>query len=312
VNVSVTGGTGVLGRPVVRRLVAAGHEVRVAVRSEASAARARRLGASPVVVDLFDADGVARAVEGAHAVLHLATRIPAMTRAHRPHAWDENNRLRTETTRLLAAAAAAAGADTLVAESITFVYRDRGAEWIDETAPLAPGPLASVVDLEQAVAGFAVAGRRGVSLRFGSFYGPEARSIDEAVRAARRRVAPVLGRPDAYTSAIHTDDAATAVVAALGVGSGAYNVVDDAPLTRRAFADAFAAAFGLRRLHLVGPRLASVVGGRASEVLARSQRVSNARFRAASGWTPAHPDAREGWAAVAASRAAAVGAAGRG
>jgi nucleoside-diphosphate-sugar epimerase len=118
-------------------------------------------------------------------------------------------------------------------------------------------------------------------------------------------MAPALGPPDGYVSSIHTSDAASAVVAALGAPTGIYNVVDDKPLTRREYVDAFARAFGFRRLHLIPPIIVKVAGGAAVKALLRSQRVSNAAFRSATGWSPAIPDAIEGWAAVAAARAGA-------
>jgi nucleoside-diphosphate-sugar epimerase len=103
-------------------------------------------------------------------------------------------------------------------------------------------------------------------------------------------------------SSIHCDDVATAVVAALGVPTGIYNVTDDEPMTRGAYLAAFAAAFGVKVPKPTPTRLVKLLGGPSAGGLVASQRVSNQRFRAASGWAPAHPDAGAGWAAVAAAR----------
>src|SRR5438094_520292 len=81
-------------------------------------------------------------------------------------------------------------------------------------------------------------GRRSV-LRFGSFYGPTARMIDEALRLARWRLSMMAGKPGGYVSSIHTDDVAGAAVAALDAPAGIYNAVEDEPVTRRDYLDAF-------------------------------------------------------------------------
>lgn len=312
-NLFVTGGTGVLGRPAVRGLAGAGHRVRVAVRSAAKADLVRALGGEPVVVDLFDAGAVKGAVAdaGAEIVLHLATAIPPASAMHKASAWRDNDRLRGEATPILAEAARAAGAHTLVAESVTFMYPDRGDEWIDEDVPWPPPHprWASTYALEDTVRAFAVSGGRGIALRFGAFYGPESRSTDEAMELARLRLGPVVGPAAGYVSSIHTDDAAAAVVAAVAapagqLPSGAYNVVDDEPVTRRAYLDAFASAFGTPKLRPL-PGLAVRAVNRAAEILTRSQRISNRRFRDATGWTPRHASVHGGWPAVAAARAAA-------
>jgi len=87
-------------------------------------------------------------------------------------------------------------------------------------------------------------------------------------------------------------------VAALGVPAGTYNIVDNEPLTKRAYADALSAAAG-KVPWLRAPGRAALLLGNRSTSLTRSLRVSNARFRKASGWTPLYPSAREGWIATA-------------
>jgi nucleoside-diphosphate-sugar epimerase len=140
----------------------------------------------------------------------------------------------------------------------------------------------------------------GVVLRFGLFYGPDNRWNDEALRTAKLRSIPLAGKGDTYMSSIHTDDAARAVVAALGAPAGVYNVVDDEPMTRRDYADAFAAAFDLPHLRLTPTGVVRAVGGSGAKATTSSQRVSNKKFRDTTGWAPLYRSAREGWVAVAA------------
>jgi nucleoside-diphosphate-sugar epimerase len=302
-TIFVTGATGVLGRSAVANLLDTGHTVRALARNEERAAVIRAAGAQPIVGDLYDVDEMKRAIEGADTVMHLATRIPPLTQAWRASAWAENTELREVGTRVLVDAALANGVYRFVAESISLIYCDRGAEWIDEQSPVdaSVAALAPVVVLEHEVERFAAEGGSGVVLRFGSFYGPDARSTDELLRMAKWRLAPALGDPNGYFASIDTDDAGRAVAASVGAPAGVYNVVDDVPLTRREYADAFAAAFELGKLRMLPKRMIKL-GGAAAEAMMRSQRVAHGAFTAATGWTPQLPSAVEGWRAVAAAR----------
>ncbi len=301
----MTGATGALGGPTVRALVTAGHDVRGVARNDDKAAHLRAAGAEPVVVDLFDRHGLIAAAAGADAILHLATNVPPLAKAGFLPAWKTHNRLRTETTRHLLEAARTHGIGRFVKESVTFSYPSRGAEWIDEAVPPDETikPLRPTLEGERLVEGFDREGGTGVVLRFGLFYGPHVRAVDEALRAARLGRFPWAGPEDAYMSSIHVDDAATAVVAALGAPGGVYNACDDEPVTKREYADAFAGAFGLGRLKLLSPKVMRTVGGSGGRMYTASQRVSNRKLRGATGWEPAYPSAREGWAAIGAQRA---------
>lgn len=308
-KVFLTGATGVIGRATVAELVAAGHEVRAVARSPEKADALRAAGAQPVAVDLFDADAVKVAVEGTEAVMHLATNVPPVEQARRKGAWDMHNRLRTEGTRNLVSAALATGATRFVKESVSFVYADGGDAWLTEASPLLDplGMLTPTVEGEQEALAFAGDGRTATVLRFGLFYGDQGnRGTDDMLRFARWRVSTIAGRPGAYMSSIHAHDAASAAVAALGAPTGIFNVVDDEPLTRREHLDAFTAAFGTKRLHLVPEWLFKAIGGSGAAVLLASQRVSNRAFGEATGWAPEYPSAREGWRQVAAERKEAV------
>ena len=304
-KVFLTGGTGVAGRSLVPVLVAEGHDVRAVCRREEAAVALRSTGAEPVSVDLFDPDAVAEAVVGSEAVLHLATNVPVLTKAARPKGWDMHNRLRTDATRNLVAAARAAGVQRFVKESITFVYADAGDAWIDEGSPLIAdlGLLASTIEGEQLALDFATDGGTAVVLRFGLFYGGIGnRGTDDALKLAKLRRSSIAGRPDAYMSSIHCDDVATAVLAALAVNTGFYNVTDDTPVGRGAYLKAFADAFGIKPPKPTPTRLTKIAGGPAATALLASQRVSNRKFRAATGWAPRYGDVAMGWAAEAAAK----------
>jgi nucleoside-diphosphate-sugar epimerase len=252
-----------------------------------------------VTVDLFAADAVNTAVKGVDAIAHLATNVPPFPQLIRAKAWSTHNRLRTEATRNLVDAARENGIGRIVKESITFIYADGGDAWLDESAPLIakPGLMAPTLDGEQIALGLADTGGEAVALRFGLFYGGENRGTDEMLRLARTRSSMVAGKGSAYMSSIHAEDVATAVVAALGAPSGIYNVCDDEPLTRRDALDAFSAAFDLKRLRTNPSWVMKLLAGPAAASLIASQRVSNRKFRDATGWSPTYPSLREGWKA---------------
>lgn len=302
-RIFVAGATGVVGRRAVHRLIAAGHDVTGVARSEAKAAELRAQGAVPATVNLFDRGAVADALAGHDVVCNLATHIPPMSRAAVPGAWATNDRIRNEASHHLVSGALAAGAGRFVQESITFLYPDSGHLWIDEDAPFEPvGYVRSVRRAETAAAEFTDAGGTGIVLRFAMFYGPDSTHTIDGVKAARRRIAPFPGDPDGYLSSIHTDDAATAVLAALDAPPGTYNVGDDEPVTRRTHADILADALGRPRLRIV-PRAVARLGGSKAELLTRSQRVSNRRFRQVTPWVPAYPSVRDGLPVVVAALA---------
>jgi nucleoside-diphosphate-sugar epimerase len=303
-KVFVAGGTGAIGRHAVAALVAAGHAVTALARTPDKAAALERLGAAPVAVSIFDRSGLASVLAGHDAVVNLASSIPPTSRFLDSAAWQDNDRVRIEGSAALVDAALAAGVGRFVQESVSMLYPDRGAAWIDESVPhdvypMARGNLAAEASAER----FGEAGGVAVVLRFGWFYGPGATHSEEFLALARKHVCVQMGAPDGYVSSIHVVDGGVGVAAALHAPGGTYNVVDDRPLTKREYADALAAAVGKRAWLRVPGRAALLLGDRSTS-LTRSSRVSNARFRAATGWSPRHPSAREGYAAMAADAGA--------
>jgi nucleoside-diphosphate-sugar epimerase len=294
----VAGATGILGRRAVPLLIEAGHEVTGVARSAEKAAWLERVGARAARADLFDPAALTRAADGHEGVLNLATHIPPPSKMMLPGAWKENERIRREASRNLVDAALAAGAERYLQESITFLYEDRGDQWIDEDVPFeTPSSLSSVVEAESQARRFATQGGTGVVLRFGAFHAPDSDQMRVIVQMARRRLAMTIGRGDGYISTIHVDDAARAVAAAASAPSGTYNVVDDEPLTRRAYFDALRQALGVGRVRMLPPDIAKVGGGTAA-ALGRSHRVSNRRLREATGWAPGFTSMREAWKAI--------------
>ncbi|MEY2571125.1 MAG: hypothetical protein QOE63_1475 [Acidimicrobiaceae bacterium] len=297
-KVFVTGATGAIGTYVVPLLVQAGHDVTALARSPEKAARLEAAGVRPVAdVSLFDAVALKDAFADVEVVANLATAIPTVSKAVRASAWADHNRIRTEGSRAVVDAALAARVDRVIQESITFIYADAGDAWIDETSAVdCPPPFASTLDAEASAARFAQE-RDAVVLRFAGFYGPHSHHTDVFMRAARRHIAPIVGRGRDHVSSIHLRDAASAVVAALHAPPGTYDVGDDEPVTKKELGHALGAAVG-KRPWFASPGRLGVLAGKSSALLRRSQRISNRKLRSATGWAPTYPSVREGYAAT--------------
>lgn len=305
-RVFVAGASGVLGKSLLPLLRAAGHEATGTTRREERVEAIRAAGAEAVVCDALDAEALRGAVVAAapDAVVHALTALPARIVPRRDY-LAATNRLRTEGTRNLLAAAQAAGARRIVAESVAFLYRAEGSWVKDEAAPPfldAPGIFRAgaeaTVELERRVLG--AEGIEGVVLRMGWLYGPGTYYASDGSQAAdvRRRRAPVVGAGTGVFSFLHVDDAAAAVVAALERGApGAYNVVDDEPAPMREWLPAYAEALGAKPPRRVPAWLARLIAGRAAvQMLTELRGASNAKAKQELGWEPAHPSWRQGFA----------------
>jgi nucleoside-diphosphate-sugar epimerase len=185
------------------------------------------------------------------------------------------------------------------------VYADSGGDWVDAiSGAIRPDqPTCTTIEAEAQIARFAVAneGNRGIALRFGSFYGPQSPDSRQAISMAAKGYVMPLGPSDAYKSLIWIDDAADAVISALDKApSGVFDVTEDRPFTQAEAVGALASATGRRKLRRL-PRflLRLAVDGAIRDLLARSQRVRNARFKQATGWAPQVPDQIEGWRRIA-------------
>ena len=201
-KVFVAGATGTVGTRAVTLLLAAGHQVTGLARSAEKAGLLASQGARAVQASLFDPDALGRAVAGHDAVVNLATHIPVGAAAVRARAWREDDRIRTEGSRVLVDAALRHQVGQLVQEAVTFVYPDRGDAWITEETGPEPNrrsQAATMAATAQAARFTAVDGGSGVVLRFGQFYGPD-RASAEVLARARAGQPVVLGQPGGWLS----------------------------------------------------------------------------------------------------------------
>jgi 2-alkyl-3-oxoalkanoate reductase len=302
-KIFIIGATGVLGRHAVPQLVQSGHQVLGLARSESNVALLRSLGAEPARADLFDAAALTRAVEGCDAILHLATKIPSTMNLGKRSAWVATDHIRREGTRNVVDAALAQHVQTVVYPSICFAYPDSGAEWIDATLDklVVEDYYATTFEAEREVQRFTDAGGKGITLRMGFFYGPESPQSQDQLRIARWGIASVPGRPDAYHPFVVIEDAALAIVAALEhAPTGTYDIVEDEPPTTVEINAAMAKAVGRHRLRSLPEFLVQMMMGREIlSAMSRSQRVSNRRFKDATGWSPRYSTNGGAWDRVA-------------
>jgi nucleoside-diphosphate-sugar epimerase len=309
-KVFVAGASGAIGRPTVRRLLDAGHEVTGMTRSEERVEGIRDAGADAVICDAFDADGLREAVVAAEpeVVVHLLTALPQRFKPKSDY-LEPTNRVRREGTRNLVAAARAAGSRRLVAESIAFLYAPEG-DWVkDEEAPAwaaAPGVFGAAVDtvveMERQVLGDDEI--EGLVLRFGWLYGPGTHydhGGQQAEEVKRRRL-PIVGKGTGTFSFVHTDDAAGATVAAVeGGASGVYNVVDDEPAPVREWLPVYAEALEAKPPRRAPLWMARLAAGRLADTMVEVRGASNAKAKRELGWQPRHPSWRQGFSAALAS-----------
>jgi nucleoside-diphosphate-sugar epimerase len=308
-RVFVAGATGVIGRQLVPRLVAAGHEVHGMTRSESKQAMLSDLGAVPVVADALDPDQVAAAVGRAmpDVIVHQLTAIGAIDPRHfdRDFAW--TNRLRTQGTDHLLSAGQAMGVRRFVAQSNgAFPYARTGGAVKGEDDPLDPMPLrewrgmvAAIRHLEEAVLG--ANWTEGIVLRYGAFYGPGTSLApgEEQFELVRKRKFPLVGDGGGVWSFIHVADAAEATVAAVEHGSrGVYNVVDDDPAPVAEWLPALAQLLGAKKPMRVPRFIGRLFVGEVGIVMMTELRgASNAKAKLELGWRPAHPSWRQGFVA---------------
>lgn len=286
-KVFVTGATGVVGRSAVRALLEDGHQVTGIARGVDKARSLEAMGASPACVHLFDVDRLTDTLRGFDAVCNLATHIPVGSAGLRRGSWRVNDRLRSEGSRAVTAAAAGAGVRRLVQESVSFLYADGGESWITEASPLSvTRALEPAAVAESNASAFTSASREAVVLRFGNIVGddPATRWLLERARTGR----PIgYGQAESWAHLVHPEDAGTAVAAALHAPGGVYNVGAD-PVRRGAMLGVFAAVVDRSSVGFL-PRLVVRLAGERLEPLTRSHRISSAKLHDVTGWKPSHP-----------------------
>ena len=297
-RVFVTGATGAIGSRAVPLLLDAGHHVTALSRSAENRERLEKLGASPAAADLFDVASLRRVMAGHEAVINLATAMPpSAKRMMLPGAWRMTDRIRRDGAPTVAVAARAEGVERMIQESFAPIYVDRGDEWIDESSPVAPARYnRTTLDAERAAEHFTADGGTGVVLRFAALYGPDA-MMREILGVMRRGWSPLPGDPSAFYTSVAQSDAASAVVAALAIPPGVYNVAEDEPMRRGEWARSLAEAADIAPPRPI-PRWLTTLGGSMMRLLSRSQRISNRRLRAVARWSPRYACAADAWREV--------------
>jgi len=306
-RVFVAGGTGALGQHLLPQLVAAGYEVSALTRSASKAVGVESRGAEPVVADAFDRGALIAAVRDVRpeVVIHQLTALTNMKSLRRfDKEFALTNRLRTEGTDNLLAAAQAGGARRFIAQSFAGWPSERtGSRVKTEDDPFDPNPLANqrrsfhaIQYLEQQVTS---APLDGVALRYGGFYGPGSnmnRSGDIAELVRKRRF-PIVGDGGGVWSFCHLEDAASATVAAVERGApGIYNVCDDEPVEIATWLPEYSRAIGAPQPRHVPVWLGRLLGGEvAVSMMTQVRGASNAKAKAALDWKPRYATYREGF-----------------
>jgi nucleoside-diphosphate-sugar epimerase len=308
-RVFIAGATGAIGRQLVPQLVQSGHEVTGMTRSEGRAEWLKGHGAHAFIGDVYDVAALESAVAASapEVVIDQLTALPASFNARSPQTYAATNRLRREGTRNLIAAAQAAGARRLIAQSIAFLYTPEGGPIKDEEArPFvdAPAPfdaaIAAALDLEHQVTGAAHLG--GVVLRYGYLYGPGTGFAADGptARAVRQRRYPLVGTGGGIFSFLHVTDAAGVTLAAVERGEpGIYNAVDDDPAAMRDWLPVYAQALGAPPPQSIPEWVARALAGSVAVYLATELRgAANAKAKRDLGWAPRYGSWRAGFSAA--------------
>ena len=311
-RIFVAGATGAIGLQLVPQLIAAGHSVVGTTRTAAKAELIKRMGAEPVIADGLDAPAIRAAVIAAEpdTIIDQMTDLADVTDIrHFDRAFTATNRLRTQGTDFLLAAAREAGAGRFIAQSFCGWTYGRGGEEIKtETDALDPDPpaelrrtLQAIQHLEDAVTGSA--DPEGIVLRYGSFYGPDTGMLSRAmIDQLRGRRVPLIGGGGGRWSFIHVEDAAAATVAAVerGKPGNIYNIVDDEPAEVSEWLPALATLVGARSPIRVPAWLGRLFAGEhLVSMMTEVRGGSNAKAKQELGWQPAHPSWRQGFAEIA-------------
>ncbi|MFD8542518.1 NAD-dependent epimerase/dehydratase family protein [Streptomyces sp. NPDC059649] len=304
-RVFVAGGTGVLGRRLVSQLLARGHQVTATTTSAAKLGQLAQVGADGVVMDGLDAASVGEAIAKARpeAIVHQMTAI-SVTHAGKPDIkhpdrwFATTNRLRTEGTDHLLAAAEATGVSHVVAQAYASWNGIREGGWVkteQDPLDLLEGTAAHVGLKALSRVEDVVLKAGGAVMRYGAFYGPGA--IDDQVELVRKRQYPLVGRGTGYSSWVHLDDAASATVLAVEQkATGVFNIVDDEPAPASDWLPHLAACASAKRPMRTPVWLARLLAGDQAVVMMTEGRgFSNAKAKRELGWQLRHPSWRQGF-----------------
>src|SRR5262245_2601112 len=308
-RVLVVGASGAIGTRLVPQLIDAGHEVIGTSTSRESAERMRALGAKPIVLDLLYPGTARAAVLAAEpdAIVHQATALADVRFSKNlDRSFEETNRIRTEGTDALLAAARQAGVERFVAQSFASMrYARVGGPAKSEDDPLDPAPVSGTEETSAAMTYLdqAVTDAGGIALRYGMFYGA---ANDGLVEPVRKRQFPIVGDGGGIGSFVHVDDAAAATVLALDHdGPAIFNVVDDEPAPVREWLPLLASSLDAKPPRRFPVWLARLFAGDAAVMLGTDARgASNAKAKQALGWTLRYPSWQQGFPATYATSAA--------
>jgi len=304
-HILIAGATGAAGRALIPLLTANGHTVTGTTRTEAKAGKLRALGANAQIMDGLDAASVKAAIEATQpdVIVHQMTALTGIDMKNIDKAFHVTNRLRTEGTEHILAAAQ----DRLVvAQSFAgWPYARTGGRIKTEADPLDPTPPKGIRETHAAIRRLEslVTQAGGIVLRYGGFYGPGSgmsKDGGEQVEMIRRRQFPLVGNGEGIWSFLHTDDLATATLAAIERGRPGeiYNIVDDEPAATKDWLPYLAETIGAKPPRKVPAWLAKIVASPAAvAMMTESRGASNAKAKAELGWQPTHPSWRQGFPA---------------
>jgi nucleoside-diphosphate-sugar epimerase len=305
-HILIAGATGAAGRALIPLLIANGHTVTGTTRSESKADELRALGAGAQLMDGLHAASVKAAIDATRpdVIVHQMTALAGIDMKNIDKAFALTNRLRTEGTEHLLAAAKGT---LLIAQSFAgWPYERRGGPVKTEADPLDPEPPKGIRETHAAIRRLEqlTTEAGGIVLRYGGFYGPGTGMSPggEQTQMIRKRQFPLVGNGEGVWSFLHSDDIATATLAAIEHGRPGeiYNIVDDEPAPAKEWLPFLADTLGAKPPRHVPAWVAKVVASPAAvAMMTESRGASNAKAKAELGWRPSHPTWREGFAASA-------------
>jgi nucleoside-diphosphate-sugar epimerase len=305
-HILIAGATGAAGRALIPLLIANGHTVTGTTRTEAKTGELRKLGANAQLMDGLDAASVKAAIDATQPdmIVHQMTALTGIDMKNIDKAFHVTNRLRTEGTEHILAASKGR---LLIAQSFAgWPSERRGGPVKTEADPLDPAPPKGIRETHAAIRRLEqmTTEAGGIVLRYGGFYGPGTGMAPdgEQTQMIRKRQFPLVGNGEGIWSFLHTEDLATATLAAIEHGRPGeiYNIVDDEPAPAKEWLPYIAENLGAKPPRKVPAWIAKLVASPAAvAMMTESRGASNAKAKAELGWRPSHPSWRDSFAASA-------------
>lgn len=295
-RVFVAGASGTIGIPLVRSLIAAGHQVTALTRSPGKRDELRRLGSTPAVADALDAEAL-RAVVLEAKPTHVIHQLTALPKEGPSRASDlvATNRLRIDGTRNLIDAAIRAGAHRFIGGSFALLP---GAETESTGADTNEAAQANRSMESQILTASQSKQIEGLVLRYGLFYGPTNPGTIKMIEMVRKHRFPTIRGDRGLLPFIHVDDAVSATIAALDQGTpgGVYDIADDKALSISDAVRIMAEYIGAPAPRSVPAWLLRLMSPYRARMLSTRLPLSNAKARTELKWRPTYPTLREGFA----------------